>query len=90
MIRLPYITYMFSKFCKLCYDPCWVRKRGGCMGLKIFFSILLKNKTSKLAQSNQTFSWLRKNFFEAFNALLFIFCDFSEHVKTYNSINKQL
>lgn len=71
MVHFPFITYMLSQFCELCYDTSWIRKRGGCIGLQILISNLLTDNFS---------NWFIQHFLTAFRAMLFIFSDFSRHV----------
>lgn len=70
---------MYKQFCELCYDISWVRKRGGCSGLQILFSKLLKEDNITIQFS----SWFIEHFLVAFRATLFVFSDFNEHVLYY-------
>lgn len=67
---------MFRKFCELCYDLSWIHKRGGCLGLQILFSNLLKGDT----EANEYSNWFIKHFNDTFRATMFIFFDFNRHV----------
>lgn len=71
---------MFKQFCEYCYDPNWFRKRGGCSGLHILFSKILKEKSD----ANEYFSWFTQHIITAFRATLFIFSDLFGNVLFYN------
>lgn len=77
MVHFPFIKYMFSQFCKLCYDTNWICKRGGCSGLQILFANILTED----ALTKEFSDWLIQHFLTAFKAMLFIFSDFDKHVK---------
>lgn len=80
MVHFPFIKYMFKQFCELCYDINWIRKRGGCSGLKILFSKLLIEQT--IAKKFST--WFIQNFVIIFKAMMFMFADFNGHVFILN------
>lgn len=76
VVYFPFITYMFRKFCELCYDLSWICKRGGCLGLQTLFSNLLKEETMVNEYSN----WFIKHFNNTIRATLFIFFDHNRHL----------
>lgn len=79
MIHFPFIAYMLRQCCDLCYVINWIHKRGGCIGLKILFSIYLSQKITIKQFSN----WFIQHFPTVFKATLYIFSDFNEHVLYY-------
>lgn len=68
---------MFKHFCELCYDTSWIRKRGGCSGLQILFSIFL---TEEKNVENKFSNLLVHYCLTGFRAILFIFSDISTNV----------
>ncbi|VVC36854.1 Hypothetical protein CINCED_3A003660 [Cinara cedri] len=76
MVYFPLITYMIRQCCELCYDTNWIHKRGGCFGLQILFSILLKEDTITETFSN----WFIQHFLSIFKAMVFIFSDLNEQL----------
>lgn len=70
---------MYKQFCDLCYDISWICKRGGCLGLKILFSKLIKDENI----AKQFLNWIIQNFLIAFRAMLFVFSDFNGHVTIF-------
>lgn len=73
---------MLRQCCNLCYDPNWIRKRGGCFGLKILLLNLLSEETMIKYFSN----WFIQHFLTAFRAMMYLFSDFNKHVIYHNII----
>lgn len=76
MVHFPLITYLLRQCCELCYDTSWIRKRGGCFGLHILFSTLLKEDVNTDTFSN----WFIQHFLSTFSAMMFIFSDLNNQV----------
>lgn len=76
MINFPLITHMLKQFCEYCYDTNWIHKRGGCSGILILFSIILK----KQSEAKEYSRWFIQHFLIAFRATLFIFSDLQGNV----------
>ncbi|XP_050530942.1 transcription-associated protein 1-like isoform X2 [Daktulosphaira vitifoliae] len=80
IVQFPLISYLLKCFCELCYDIDWLHKRGGCMGLKVLYSHLLKKKSEENILPLPIINWFYKNLSNTFKAMMFIFADYNNQL----------
>lgn len=67
---------MVKQCYELCYDISWICKRGGCFGLQVLLTLLLKEDMIEENYHN----WFIEYFISIFTAKMFLFDDCNKQV----------